>query len=151
MDRRGRGGSGDGPVYAIEREYEDVVEGLIPQGTAGGHGDAASWGMRRSPTRLVGRGLEGPDLRLAFELRPVDPVEFHEPRGESHRFLMCPALAQGVAAHDLFRLAERAVPHFDLPPGEPDPRGFRQRFIERDAPKSTCAVRIEATRTTRES
>ncbi|HUG29296.1 MAG TPA: alpha/beta hydrolase [Candidatus Limnocylindria bacterium] len=25
MDRRGRGGSGDGPAYAIEREYEDVA------------------------------------------------------------------------------------------------------------------------------
>ena len=25
IDRRGRGGSGDGPTYAIEREYEDVV------------------------------------------------------------------------------------------------------------------------------
>lgn len=25
MDRRGRGGSGDGPAYAVEREYEDVA------------------------------------------------------------------------------------------------------------------------------
>ena len=25
VDRRGRGGSGDGPVYSIEREFEDVV------------------------------------------------------------------------------------------------------------------------------
>jgi pimeloyl-ACP methyl ester carboxylesterase len=25
MDRRGRGGSGDGPAYSIEREYEDVA------------------------------------------------------------------------------------------------------------------------------
>jgi pimeloyl-ACP methyl ester carboxylesterase len=25
MDRRGRGGSGDGPVYAVEREFEDVA------------------------------------------------------------------------------------------------------------------------------
>ena len=25
MDRRGRGHSGDNPVYAIEREFEDVV------------------------------------------------------------------------------------------------------------------------------
>jgi pimeloyl-ACP methyl ester carboxylesterase len=25
LDRRGRGASGDGPVYAIEREYEDIV------------------------------------------------------------------------------------------------------------------------------
>src|SRR5918994_4419958 len=25
MDRRGRGGSGDGPEYALEREYEDVA------------------------------------------------------------------------------------------------------------------------------
>ncbi len=25
MDRRGRGGSGDAPTYAIEREFEDVA------------------------------------------------------------------------------------------------------------------------------
>jgi hypothetical protein len=25
MDRRGRGGSGDGPKYALERKYEDVA------------------------------------------------------------------------------------------------------------------------------
>ncbi len=25
IDRRGRGSSGDGPIYAIEREYEDIV------------------------------------------------------------------------------------------------------------------------------
>lgn len=27
MDRRGRGASGDGPAYAIEREYEDIASG----------------------------------------------------------------------------------------------------------------------------
>ena len=32
MDRRGRGASGDGPVYSIEREFEDVVAVVEAQG-----------------------------------------------------------------------------------------------------------------------
>lgn len=32
MDRRGRGHSGDGPAYAVEREYEDVAAVIQPAG-----------------------------------------------------------------------------------------------------------------------
>lgn len=43
MDRRGRGASGDGPDYAIEREFEDVA--AVVDAVAAGTGQAVSaWG-----------------------------------------------------------------------------------------------------------
>src|SRR4051812_23654476 len=36
MDRRGRGASGDGPAYAIEREYEDIAAAADAIGEASG-------------------------------------------------------------------------------------------------------------------
>jgi len=36
IDRRGRGASGDGPVYAIEREYEDLAAVIDAVAAAGG-------------------------------------------------------------------------------------------------------------------
>jgi pimeloyl-ACP methyl ester carboxylesterase len=58
MDRRGRGGSGDGPVYSLEREHEDVVAVLEAAGAGAcllGHsfgavcalGAARLWPVRR--------------------------------------------------------------------------------------------------------
>jgi pimeloyl-ACP methyl ester carboxylesterase len=38
MDRRGRGGSGDTPTYAAEREFEDVGRGRGPARRRGARG-----------------------------------------------------------------------------------------------------------------
>lgn len=43
MDRRGRGGSGDGPEYAIEREFEDVAA-VVDAVAARVGGPVAVWG-----------------------------------------------------------------------------------------------------------
>ena len=40
IDRRGRGASGDGPAYAIEREYEDVA--AVAETLAAGSGTAVA-------------------------------------------------------------------------------------------------------------
>src|SRR5262249_13982799 len=89
-------------------------------------GDGASRPGRA--TRLLPglrAGLERPQLAFALELRPVNPVQVHEPRRELQRILIRLELADRVAADDLFRLGERPVVHGDLSLREPDALAFR--------------------------
>jgi pimeloyl-ACP methyl ester carboxylesterase len=76
VDRRGRGKSGDGPVYAIEREFEDVVAVLACTDTpahilAHSYGAVCSLEAARLTTRIDKMVLYEPPLpvpgkRLSF-------------------------------------------------------------------------------------
>jgi pimeloyl-ACP methyl ester carboxylesterase len=67
MDRRGRGKSGDGPAYAIEREFEDVaavLEAIEAPACVLGHsyGAICALGAARLTTRIVRMALYEPPL-----------------------------------------------------------------------------------------
>ncbi len=76
MDRRGRGKSGDGPVYAIEREFEDVAAVLeatpVPACVmAHSYGSICALGAARLTTRMVRMALYEPPLPV-----PGQPLSF---------------------------------------------------------------------------
>jgi pimeloyl-ACP methyl ester carboxylesterase len=67
MDRRGRGRSGDGPVYAIDREFEDVIAVLeatpVPARLLGhSYGSVCALGAARLCPRLERMVLYEPPL-----------------------------------------------------------------------------------------
>ena len=95
MDRRGRGKSGDGPVYAIEREGEDVVAVLeatpVPACVlAHSYGSICSLEAARLTTRIDRMALYEPPLPV-----PGQPLSF------------APDLSQRLAA--LLANGERAL------------------------------------------
>jgi pimeloyl-ACP methyl ester carboxylesterase len=70
MDRRGRSGSGDGPVYTIEREFEDLVAVLevtpVPAAVlAHSYGAICSLEAARLTTRIAKMVLYEPPLSLS--------------------------------------------------------------------------------------
>jgi pimeloyl-ACP methyl ester carboxylesterase len=72
MDRRGRGRSGDGPVYAIEREFEDVAAVLeaSPRPArvlAHSYGAICSLGAARRTTHIERMALYEPPLPVPGE------------------------------------------------------------------------------------
>jgi len=72
MDRRGRGRSGDGAAYAIEREFEDVVAVLeatpVPACVLGhSYGSICSLEASRLTTRIARMALYEPPLPVADE------------------------------------------------------------------------------------
>lgn len=82
IDRRGRGASGDGPVYAIEREFEDVaaVAGLLASESGAavdvfGH----SYGGRCA----LGAALLTDSIRrvISYEGAPASPGSSYHPAG----------------------------------------------------------------------
>ena len=79
MDRRGRGDSGDGPSYGIEREYEDVA--AVAEALAGGVVDVAghSYGGRCG----LGASLLTHAIRrlVVYEGAPVPPGMTYRPPG----------------------------------------------------------------------
>jgi len=60
MDRRGRGGSGDAPDYAIEREFEDVAAVVDAAATRAG-GPVALWGHSYGANCALGGAALAPD------------------------------------------------------------------------------------------
>jgi pimeloyl-ACP methyl ester carboxylesterase len=82
MDRRGRGSSGDGPAYSIEREAEDVTAVIAAiAAREGGPVDVVghSYGGRLA---LSAAPLAGEDLRrlVTYESAPAPPgMTFEEP------------------------------------------------------------------------
>lgn len=86
MDRRGRGASGDGPVYAIEREYEDVAavadalatESGVPVAVVGhSYGGRCALGAALL-TDSIGRVV-------SYEGAPAPPGAGYQPAGiEAH-------------------------------------------------------------------
>ena len=82
IDRRGRGASGDGPGYSIEREFEDVVavaEAIAEQ--SGGPVDVLghSFGGRTA----LGAALRSDTIRrvVAYEGAPLPPGSSYRPAG----------------------------------------------------------------------
>jgi pimeloyl-ACP methyl ester carboxylesterase len=70
VDRRGRGGSGDGPVYSIEREFEDIVAVLeatpAPAAVlAHSYGAICSLEAARLTSRIAKMVLYEPPLALS--------------------------------------------------------------------------------------
>lgn len=83
MDRRGRGGSGDGPAYAIEREFEDVaaVADAVARECQAGAVDVVghSYGGRCS----LGASLRTGAIRrvVVYEGAPAPPGMSYRPPG----------------------------------------------------------------------
>jgi pimeloyl-ACP methyl ester carboxylesterase len=104
IDRRGRGDSGDGPAYAIEREFEDVaaVAEVLGAESAPGTADVAghSYGGRCG---LGASLLTGAIRRLVvYEGAPVPPGMTYRPPG------LVDAVRSALAAGD----DERALTSF---------------------------------------
>jgi pimeloyl-ACP methyl ester carboxylesterase len=80
VDRRGRGGSGEAPVYAIDREFEDiaaVVDAISEPSFLLGHSYGAVCSLEAS---LLTRGvrklvLYEPPIRTTGSLHPQGTVE----------------------------------------------------------------------------
>lgn len=70
MDRRGRGQSGDAPVYALEREYEDVVAVVDAAGT-----DVSLLGHSYGALCALEAALRTSKLRRLVLYEPVFPVD----------------------------------------------------------------------------
>jgi pimeloyl-ACP methyl ester carboxylesterase len=96
MDRRGRGGSGDHPVYALEREAEDVlavVEAVGADVSVLGHSHGALCALEaaRHTDRLARLVLyEGVPLRGSDDFRPgvIDRLEAKLAAGDVEGVLM---------------------------------------------------------------
>ena len=72
IDRRGRGASGDGPTYAIEREYEDVAA-VADVLAAEAHGQIDVLGHSYGGRIALGAALRTPAIRrlVVYEGAPV--------------------------------------------------------------------------------
>jgi pimeloyl-ACP methyl ester carboxylesterase len=100
MDRRGRGRSGDGPVYAIEREFEDVAAVLeaIAQPAcvlAHSYGAICALEAARRTTRIVRMALYEPPLPV-----PGQPASF--PADLGHRLEAMLARDERAQAVEVF-------------------------------------------------
>jgi pimeloyl-ACP methyl ester carboxylesterase len=78
VDRRGRGLSGDGPLYSVEREFEDVaavVEATPSAAAVLGHsyGAICALGAARLTPRIAKLVLYEPPLRLPGRAPPLVP------------------------------------------------------------------------------
>jgi pimeloyl-ACP methyl ester carboxylesterase len=130
MDRRGRGKSGDGPAYAVEREFEDVAAVLeateVPACVlAHSYGSLCALEAARLTTRLVRMALYEPPLPV-----PGQPRSFPADLGRR--------LAALLAAGDRAQVVEtflREVLH------------MREAEIARLRRTSSWPVRLEAAAT----
>lgn len=110
VDRRGRGESGDGPVYNIEREFEDVVAVLesteVPAFLlAHSYGAICSLGASRLTARIAKMVLYEPPLSLPGKIPAADLVARME------RLLAAEDRDGVVAAfmRELIRLSDREI------------------------------------------
>jgi pimeloyl-ACP methyl ester carboxylesterase len=82
IDRRGRGASGDGPAYAIEREFEDVA--AVADAVAAGSGAAADvFGHSYGGRCALGAALLTGAIRrvISYEGAPTPPGSSYHPAG----------------------------------------------------------------------
>jgi pimeloyl-ACP methyl ester carboxylesterase len=103
IDRRGRGESGDGPTYAIEREFEDVA--AVADALAGEHGRPVdvvghSFGGRCA----LGSSLVTRNVRrlVVYEGAPEPPGATFDPPGFVERFEALVAAGRPDAALEAF-------------------------------------------------
>lgn len=80
MDRRGRGDSGDGPVYSVEREFEDIaalVEALEAPVLLFGHsfGGLCALGAAMHTDKLAGLALYEPSIFVEGSGYPPEQIE----------------------------------------------------------------------------
>jgi pimeloyl-ACP methyl ester carboxylesterase len=108
MDRRGRGASGDGPAYAIEREAEDVAAVVAVIAARGGRPVDVVGHSFGGRVALSAAPLAGDHLRrlVTYESAPAPPgLTFEEPD-------LVDALTAAEAGHDrptILRLFLRRV------------------------------------------
>ncbi len=98
LDRRGRGGSTDGPAYAVEREYEDVA--AVAQALAGRAGEGLASPAGDAPVDVAGHSYGGRcALGASLLTHRIRRVVVYEgapvPAGLSYR---PPGLIEGVRA-----------------------------------------------------
>lgn len=103
MDRRGRGASGDGPAYAVEREFEDVaavVDVLAAEAGLGVDVVGHSFGGRCG----LGAALLTANLRrlVVYEGAPGPPGGSYRPPGFRSRFEALVEAGDRAGAVELF-------------------------------------------------
>jgi pimeloyl-ACP methyl ester carboxylesterase len=82
IDRRGRGASGDGPAYSIEREFEDVA--AVAEAIAAGSGVGVDvFGHSYGGRCALGAALGTPAVRriISYEGAPTPPGASYHPPG----------------------------------------------------------------------
>ena len=95
IDRRGRGASGDGPAYAIEREFEDVA--AVADAVAADVGAAVDvFGHSYGGRCALGAALLADSIRrvISYEGAPTQPGSSYHPAGIEAR------LRERIAAGD---------------------------------------------------
>ena len=82
MDRRGRGGSGDAPAYAIEREFEDVAA-VVAAVSAGSRASVAVFGHSYGGRCALGAALltDAIDRVVSYEGAPTPAGASYHPAG----------------------------------------------------------------------
>src|SRR5436190_8552144 len=82
MDRRGRGGSGDAPAYAIEREFEDVAA-VVAAVSAGSRSSVAVFGHSYGGRCALGAALltDAIDRVVSYEGAPTPAGASYHPAG----------------------------------------------------------------------
>jgi pimeloyl-ACP methyl ester carboxylesterase len=80
VDRRGRGVSGDGPVHAMEREYDDIVA-VVAAAARWSGGPVALYGHSFGATCALGAALRSPDIGRLILYEPAFRGVFDYPAG----------------------------------------------------------------------
>jgi pimeloyl-ACP methyl ester carboxylesterase len=122
IDRRGRGASGDGPAYAIEREYEDVV--AVAEALAAGSGaPVAVFGHSYGGRCALGAALMSDEIGrvISYEGAPTPPGSSYHPVGIEARLRERLAAGDRDGALAAFLTEVVGMPAADLADYRADP------------------------------
>jgi pimeloyl-ACP methyl ester carboxylesterase len=122
IDRRGRGASGDGPAYAIEREYEDVAAVALAV-TIGSSAPAAVFGHSYGGRCALGAALltDAIGRVVSYEGAPAPPGSSYHPIGIEARLRGRLAAGDRDGALALFLTEVVGMPAADLAAYRADP------------------------------
>jgi pimeloyl-ACP methyl ester carboxylesterase len=122
LDRRGRGASGDAPVYAIEREFEDVA--AVAETIAAERGGPVDvFGHSYGGRIALGAALGTLDIRrvVCYEGAPPPPTDTYHPTGLEARLRERLARGDRAGALDTFMAEVVGMTQADLDRFRADP------------------------------
>ncbi|MEO8437203.1 MAG: alpha/beta hydrolase [Chloroflexota bacterium] len=155
IDRRGRGASGDGPAYAIEREFEDVA--AVAEKLAGEAGVAVDvFGHSYGGRCALGAALLTDSIRrvVSYEGAPTPPGASYHPAGIEGRLSERLAAGDPDGALAAFLTEVVGMPAADLAAYRADPiwpvraaaAGTILRELEAEADPAASLDRLGAVR-----
>jgi pimeloyl-ACP methyl ester carboxylesterase len=122
IDRRGRGDSGDGVFYSIEREFEDVAAAADAAASAS-HGPVDVLGHSYGGRCALGASLLGPSIRriICYEGAPAPVDRPYQPDGLATRLRALvdrgdPAAALEAFMREVVGMDDAAVARFRADP-----------------------------------